>query len=130
MCARCERWGTNVLDAETLASAGMAAMHSLISATRVFGRDGAPSPTGFTAAGPPAAAAKVASGSSSVVARVRRPRSTRRSRTHVSIAAKARIGAGTIEYWKWKDQKFGDDDQNRSRNVGSATSSTGEASGR
>jgi len=37
-------------------------------------------------------------------------------------AANARIGAGTIEYWKWKDQKFGDDDQNRSRNDGSATS--------
>ena len=47
----------------------------------------------------------------------------------MSIAANARIGAGTIEYWKWKDQKFGDDDQNRSRNDGSATSSTGEASG-
>src|SRR5206468_6689244 len=63
------------------------------------------------------------------VAVAQRPRRNRATRTQVSIAANARIGAGTIEYWKWNDQKFGDEDQNRSRNDGSATSSTGETSG-
>ena len=40
------------------------------------------------------------------------------------------MGAGSIEYWKWNDQKLGEDDQKRSRNEGSATSTSGEARGR
>src|ERR1700716_4236407 len=71
--------------------------------------------------------ASAATGRAMSVKDAKRPFSHRRSRTHVSIAANVRIGAGSMEYWKWKDQKFGDDDQNRSRNEGSATRAIGES---
>src|SRR5438309_1320311 len=51
-------------------------------------------------------------------------------RAAVSMAAKTRIGATNIEYWYWKDQRFGVDDQKRSRKDGTAIRASGERSGR
>src|SRR3974390_562026 len=73
--------------------------------------------------------AAAATGIATPVRRGRRPGIRRRMRAQESIAAKARIGAGSIEYWKWKDQKLDDDDQKRSRNEGIATMRSGETRG-
>src|ERR1700719_425296 len=73
--------------------------------------------------------ATAAIGRFSVPSAASRPPNARLIRAHVSIAAKVRMGAGSMEYWKWKAQKFGDEDQKRSRNDGSATTTRGEKRG-
>src|ERR1700693_2091239 len=72
--------------------------------------------------------ATAAMGRFSVPSAASRPPNARLIRAQVSIAAKVRMGAGSIEYWKWKAQKFGDEDQKRSRHDGSANTDRGEKS--
>src|ERR1700674_1750918 len=52
------------------------------------------------------------------------------SRASPSTAANARIGAITSEYWKLALQSAGFDDHSRSKSVGTATSASGESTGR
>src|SRR5207244_7162201 len=73
--------------------------------------------------------ASAAAGRKMVVTETKRPRLHPLRRAAPSIAAKARIGAGSIEYWKWNDHRLLDDDQNRSRKLGIAISRSGESSG-
>src|SRR5579859_300952 len=130
MARRCDRCGTSALDAVTLASAGMVSRQDWISAERLSDRYVVTSARGRTTTNVSSAlVANAAMGRAVVLRRATRAPSRSLSRAHVSMAAKVRMGAGSIEYWKWNDQKLGDADQNRSRKVGRATSRSGEASG-